>query len=262
MPASAPNSNNANFKPSLHSSFVIQNDPKNFFVPGKLLKIPWSQPAGEVIGRGNRQVSKTASGATSEKTPNGAISSGIHDAQFWSGIKRFVVIRTSDHYCNAIPITSNSGRGTNKKTISLGECAAIYSGDAPPNNRKGKTGLLQKPIRTVVDDPDDRLWDTSILCFGKVCTIEYNVKVRSLGNVHIDSMPALSEQYLHVWAGVLAASDKIVAETPQSHKVSLHSDGSLSTHSTALHPLAPIHKIISGTPGAVEECDESRLHHI
>ena len=107
------NASFTNYEP-LHSNFVVQNDPKAFFVPGKALKIPWSQPAGEVIGRGSR---------------NGTTPTGIQNLQLRRETKRFVVVRPSDRYCDVFPITSYSGCGTTGKAISLD--AAFPSGTFP-----------------------------------------------------------------------------------------------------------------------------------
>lgn len=60
-------------------------------------------------------------------------------------------------------------------------------------------------IRVNSDEPIDKLQARSRIDFGKVFTIQHNVKVKSFGQVHPDSMAALQSQFLSVWHGDASA---------------------------------------------------------
>lgn len=169
-------------------------------------------------------------------------------------MRRFVVIRAGPHYCNAIPVTSHSGRGTNKKTFSIGECASIYSGQSPPRGWFPE-GLLPDAIRVDLETPidlRDSFRSNSLLCFGKVETIEHNFEVRSIGQVHRDSMSALIEQFKRVWAAYPGTVGHTLAHEARVLTATTFSGGPTISCPLSAHSLASVHKVIYGTPGIVE----------
>lgn len=59
-------------------------------------------------------------------------------------------------------------------------------------------GMLE-PIRVMPTDPNAMMDPLSRLNFGKVYTVEYNVKVSDFGDVHSSSITNLERQFLYVW---------------------------------------------------------------
>ena len=98
-------------------------------------------------------------------------------------------------------------RGVGKRGVNKSEHAIIYTGKRAPlplpdeAPQRGERGMLPQSIRVDVDQNTEKLDLLSRLNFGKVYTIEDNVKVRSLGKVNRDSMQALLYQFKLVWEG-------------------------------------------------------------
>jgi len=93
-----------------------------------------------------------------------------------------------------------------KRWVRKAEHAIIYTGKRAPAPldseapNRGEVGLLPRAIRIDSDNPGEKLDTLSRVDFGKVYTIEHNVKVRSLGQVSRDSVQALQYQFDSVWA--------------------------------------------------------------
>lgn len=60
-------------------------------------------------------------------------------------------------------------------------------------------GLQPAAIRVISDSREDKLDPKSLVHYGKVYTIEHNVKVKPFGVVHDDSRRPLIEQFYRVW---------------------------------------------------------------
>lgn len=104
------------------------------------------------------------------------------------------------------PIMTYGDQGVAKAHVKKSDCAIIYIGKTPPKPRDnerafrpGEAPMRPNPIRV---DPDERgtiLSAMSRINFGKVSTIEHNVKVKSFGMVNRDSMRDLLYQFREVW---------------------------------------------------------------
>ena len=103
-------------------------------------------------------------------------------------------------------IKTYDGDGVSRKGVRKCEHAVIYSGrkaplpDARETPARGEDGLLPQYIRVDPDDPSEKLDEMSRIDFGKVYTIEHNVKVRSLGKINRSSLQPLLYQMRSVWA--------------------------------------------------------------
>lgn len=92
-----------------------------------------------------------------------------------------------------------------KRGVRKSDHAIVHSSRYPPVPKpseapaRGEEGLLPQAIRIDVDEREDKLDDLSRIDFGKVYTIEHNVKVKSLGKVNRDSVAALANQFQLVW---------------------------------------------------------------
>lgn len=102
------------------------------------------------------------------------------------------------------PILTYNRQGVGKEGVTKSEHAIIHTGrDAPEAHRterarKGEDPML-RPIRVDQDDRAEKLDPWSRIHFGKVYSIEHNVKVRSFGKVNAQSMTALLYQFRAVW---------------------------------------------------------------
>jgi hypothetical protein len=64
--------------------------------------------------------------------------------------------------------------------------AIIYTGSLP-KELPGESKLFKKPVRVTGTSPKDKLVDASRVNYSKVYTIEHNLKVCFIGEIHKDS---------------------------------------------------------------------------
>ncbi|KAH7092334.1 hypothetical protein FB567DRAFT_545497 [Paraphoma chrysanthemicola] len=108
-----------------------------------------------------------------------------------SQIRRFVVVRAKRGFCYACPIYTYSGRGTLKPGVNAAEHAIAYSWGHQPQLLKDENGITKPPIAIVMNEGERPLDMTSRIYFGITHPVQHNVKVKDIGYVPKDFMPAL-----------------------------------------------------------------------
>lgn len=175
---------------TLFKSFKVREKPKQFFTLGRVFLVLWSEPAG-----GTSKVTKWAPGTVINHLGE----------RVFSKVRRFVVIRAGDNYCNALPINTYTGQGVSKHGVTKSEHVIIYTGSSAPKptkaemtTRRGEAPMRSTPIQVDVDTPSERLDPMSRLDLGGVTKVQHNIKVKALGNVNKRSVDALRTQYANV----------------------------------------------------------------
>ncbi|PVH81155.1 hypothetical protein DL98DRAFT_417097, partial [Cadophora sp. DSE1049] len=102
----------------------------------------------------------------------------------FSKIRRFVVVRQADRSCTCLPVTTYDGRGYKKKGINLDDHGLIYSSRDPPPHIKG---IAKEPLRIILSKGAEKLGNPSYLNYGRVYTVETNVKVKDVGDLDTES---------------------------------------------------------------------------
>lgn len=98
--------------------------------------------------------------------------------------------------------------------------------------------MRPSPIRVDPDEKGSKLNPCSRVNFGKVYTIEHNVKVKSWGMVNRDSMQALLFQFRDVWATMFGAPAGLPGSNPASAQgPAVPSSSTGQTNSGAPQPL-------------------------
>lgn len=111
-----------------------------------------------------------------------------------------------DHGCYR-PILTYGGQGVAKKDVKKSDHGIVYVGRAPPSPtqaerpRRGEDPMLPNAVHIDPDSPQEKLSEMSRINYGKVYTIEHNVKVRGLGKVSPESEGALKNNFRIVWHG-------------------------------------------------------------
>ncbi|KAF2453988.1 hypothetical protein BDY21DRAFT_116516 [Lineolata rhizophorae] len=159
---------------------------RDFFKFGKVLKVLWPEPLGDE----NAKVT---------------IITDSFGERYATKIRWFVVIREGNDSCSCLPIQTYSRKGVAKPTVKKNDHAIIYTGKkcpVPTRDEKpsqGEKGMRPYAIRVEPRDPSYSMDPLSRINFGKVYTLEHNVKVYDFGKVHKDSRVALKQQFLDVW---------------------------------------------------------------
>jgi hypothetical protein len=197
----------------LFPEYIVR--PSRFFSLGRVFLVLWAEPAG-----GNGPNGSNA-GTVVTMQEQGTIRNHLGELVF-SKVRRFVVIRQSDQYCNALPITTYSGRGVAKRNVVKSEHAIIYTGRTPPQPRhderpaRGETGMRSISIRVDPDNQTDRLDPMSRIDFGGVHQVQHNIKTKSLGVVSRQSIEALQSQFANVWRDQLRSRSRPTAGRSQA----------------------------------------------
>ena len=151
------------FEPLDPSYKVRKKDYKSFFVVGKVFSTLWTEP---FEGPRNDQ--------------NETFVSHIkYDAMAFSKIRRFVIVKAGNRACTCLPVTSYQGLGVNKDWINLDEHGFIYSHKCP----QPVAGMDKLPLKISLVKRTAPLRDPSLINYGRVYTVETNVKVKEVGDL-------------------------------------------------------------------------------
>lgn len=192
----------------LFSSFKQRSS--TFFVLGRVFMILWSEPAGAATVVTNYERNDRSIATNSD---NKALSTVRFGEQVYSKVRRFVVIRDGINYCSALPIVSYGKQGVGKASVVKSEHAIIYTGREIPKilpaerPGPGEEGLRPRPIRVVPDNDTDKLDPESRVDFGKVHTIQHNLKTKAFGMVAENDREAFTTQFGNVWKKLLGSVD-------------------------------------------------------
>ncbi|KAK5112694.1 hypothetical protein LTR85_011205 [Meristemomyces frigidus] len=176
--------------------FSIRRNPRSFFQLGRVF--------GMILLLRKTQ-SRDSSGVST-------ITQERYDDFIRSGVK-FVVIRDGHSYCSALSISTYGNRGAAARGIILSEHGIIHTGKQPPQPlpaetpSRGEKGMCRTAVRVAMNDPGGRLPPLTRINYGKVFTIQHNVKVNYLGNTLSRSTGEMVRQFREVWLGKEMARD-------------------------------------------------------
>ena len=163
----------------LAPDFKVPRKPNKFFKLGKVFMTLWSEPAGEP-------------NMGTDLVITSGVTSGMFGERIFSKVRRFVIVREGATYSIAAQIMTYGRRGVAKAAVVKSEHAIVHSGKIPPTAladeepKRGELGMLPGAIRVDLDTHGDKLDPMSRVNFGRLYTIEHNLKVRSIGIVNRD----------------------------------------------------------------------------
>ncbi|SLM39312.1 hypothetical protein LPUS_09834 [Lasallia pustulata] len=162
------------------NQFKMVNEPHKFFVVGKVIKVFYIANAG-----GPFPDRESVRGKDFTTVALGEIA---HHS-----IRRFVIVKkwSDEWYCYGLPITTYGGRGTTKPGVNQSVHAIIHTGTTPPSRLQGEGKMNKDPLQMIEISPDEKLDSNSRLNLRKHHVIEYNWKVKEIGNISSRSLPKL-----------------------------------------------------------------------
>ncbi|KAH7081319.1 kinase-like domain-containing protein [Paraphoma chrysanthemicola] len=159
-----------------------RDEAHRFFVKGRVFAMLWSETASPTM-IGNRT----------------ALTVGRFGEGVYSQIRRFVVMRVNKqkHFVYACAITTYRHQGVLTPGCAASEHAVVYLKNTQPTYLPGELekGMRKEPIEITPCDSTETLTPTSRLRFGKHHSIEWNVKVREVGQVSAHDMSKLLDYY-------------------------------------------------------------------
>jgi hypothetical protein len=147
--------------------------PQRFFKVGRVFMTLWSEPASSTVRDGPH------------------ISSSSVGGRIYSETRRFVVVRGGPGYSICCPIQTYGRQGTTKSRVSVENHAIVFTAGSEPKllPQEQPPGMGSFPI--VLGDKSVTIDPSSRLNFGKVYTVEHNIKVRNVGKVEKEWLPRL-----------------------------------------------------------------------
>ncbi|KAK1070048.1 hypothetical protein LTR74_004445 [Friedmanniomyces endolithicus] len=218
----------------LRPSFQQQHNPTKFFTFGRLVRAQLPRPSGV--------------SSDNSWTVEGTLDNLICDKP---GI--YLVIREDVGSCVVAPVNSYGHQGFAKMGIILSDHAIIHTTAVSPrpisSEATNASGIRSPAIRVVpwiVRGTLFELTEDTVINFGKPRELEDYVRVEPLGEVHPDSLEDLHHHVAESWQRPVVTD----ARTGNGH--ALLDEKKYFPDVMAMNS---IYKIISGTPGLVEESD-------
>ncbi|ORY18201.1 hypothetical protein BCR34DRAFT_554387 [Clohesyomyces aquaticus] len=149
---------------------------RKFFVVGKMFSVLFPEPTGGPPTRYN----DSASFATVR-----------FGEQVHAQIRRFIIVQCRKEYCYACPVFTYSGRGTLKPGVRAHQHSIVYNSGYAPTPLQGETGMNKNSIEIIGVPGTSPLNQASRIYFGIQHPIQYNVRVKDLGQVIESHIPRL-----------------------------------------------------------------------
>ncbi|PLN80967.1 hypothetical protein BDW42DRAFT_169689 [Aspergillus taichungensis] len=160
---------------TLDPNYQVQSHPTDFFKPGRVFSTLWNE------SQGSTPSNRTAVSA-------GPVFYGRYREPIYSHIRRMVVYKTNGHCSWCFPIYTYNRQGVGKPDVIVQDHAIIHNQGAYPQLGPREPRMTKSPLEFEPFTPDQALDPMSRLNFGKIYTVEHNVKVRKVGRISHTSM--------------------------------------------------------------------------
>ncbi|CZR67032.1 uncharacterized protein PAC_16931 [Phialocephala subalpina] len=165
------------------SPFEVISKPRKFFKLGRVFKTLWSEPAGETSADEVANIEPSRFGGT-----------------VFTKMRTFVVVREMKGCSICLPLFTYNGQGTLKSGVRPENHAAVYPSDSNAPSFPAEN-LTKSPYPIIVENPSESIDRMSRLNFGKVYTVEHNLKVLKVGRIPDECHERLQDDYVLAIAG-------------------------------------------------------------
>ncbi|KAK5094228.1 hypothetical protein LTS08_008720, partial [Lithohypha guttulata] len=163
----------------------------SFFQPGKVFAVFWVEGAGTVNKKATESLMEPTQRELLELNPT--TSTALYGSTIFTHVRRMVVIRNRRGSCWCVSIGTYGGRGLSKLGLSKDDVNAhtiIYDKHIGPVYLTNEPRSNKRPI--AVDMVDGvTLSSASRIHLGKPYNVEWNLKVRDIGQVVPEDLEAL-----------------------------------------------------------------------
>lgn len=160
----------------LDRRYTVRRDCAKFFAVGRVFALLFHEGLGHQSDFANPRF----------------VSTGPKGEKIYSHIRRMAVIKQRKGYCVCVPINSYRKKGLSEKNMDAKEeqaHAIAYSNvhKFPPEPLEGEPNFDKRGIAIDLSR-DEILEEASRIHFGKIYTIEWNIKVMEIGRIAGKSM--------------------------------------------------------------------------
>ncbi|PVH94889.1 hypothetical protein DM02DRAFT_175430 [Periconia macrospinosa] len=152
---------------------------RQFFRVGRVFSMLYSEAASETAARYGNE--------------NDAITVVRFRSAVYSQIRRFVVVAVKRGFVYACAISTYTRRGVLKPGCDPAEHTIVYAQGSNPTYIAGEleAGMVREPLEVIPADATVVIDPYSRLRLGKTYPIEWNVKVKDIGQVHQEHLSKL-----------------------------------------------------------------------
>ncbi|KAG4429996.1 hypothetical protein IFR05_014521 [Cadophora sp. M221] len=179
------------------SRFTIADKPSRFFNVGRVFKTLWVEPAG----------------ATNSSIHQPGYNSVGYGQFSYSKVRRFVVIRKRLHSCLCLAIHTYGGQGALKSDVRSQDHAVVYSSREAEPKPLPYENITTGGFAVVLEEPGETIAPMSRIDFGKIYTVEHNLKILRVGRVHPGHLPRLEEVFIEALIG-----PRVKSQGPESEQ--------------------------------------------
>ena len=179
----------------LSDEYQMPDNGRTFFIPGRVFSLIWHENLGEARSGSTRKTLESEegqkAGVKDRVDPN--ITIGPYGEKIHSHIRRMVVIRNRDGYCWCLAINSYQGKALKKpgfKKEQIRAHAIIHDRKYPATPLDDEPKTFKDSIAVRMADGES-LSSASRLHYGKPYVVEWNTRVKEVGQVDKSSIPAL-----------------------------------------------------------------------
>ncbi|KAL4861514.1 hypothetical protein BDV12DRAFT_64569 [Aspergillus spectabilis] len=156
----------------LDERYFVQSP--RYYSPGKVFSILWHE------NYGSRRHGTLVS--------DGPEYRGRFGEPIYSTIRRMVVIKVFDQCSWCFAISTYGSRGVSKPGVDKSKHAIVHLQGTMPAMKRSEAPMIKEPLEVAPERADETLDPMSRLNFGKIYTVEHNVKVLPIGRVTSASM--------------------------------------------------------------------------
>ncbi|PKY01714.1 hypothetical protein P168DRAFT_54787 [Aspergillus campestris IBT 28561] len=160
---------------TLDPRYQVPGDSRNFFKPGRVFSTLWHESQGSTYS--NRTL-----------LSEGPVFYSKYGEPIFSQIRRMVVYKQNSRCSWCFAIYTYNGQGVAKRDVNVQDHAVVYNQGSDPRPDPREPRMTKRPLEFVPSTPDQALDTMSRLNFGKIYTVEHNVKVLKVGRISSKSM--------------------------------------------------------------------------
>ena len=164
--------------------YELIRNPRAYFKKGRIFKVLWPEPKGEL---GSDSSMNTTTETISLEDGGRSISTALHIKA-----RMFVVVRPRPQHCLCLPIYTYSQQGTSKAGIKAEDHAPLIQDNTLVEYHPGEEqDKLRKPVLLILEDSEMHWSPLSRINLSQIQTVQYNLRVRTVGRVLPDCLPDL-----------------------------------------------------------------------
>jgi len=156
----------------------VISKPTRFFKVGRVFKCLWTEPAGDSSEDGGAYLTPLRFG----------------EAAF-TKVRHFIVVREMQNCSLCLPLNTHNRQGALKMGLRKQDYAAVFAEGSRPV-LDPMEGIVRTSFPIIVENENETIDPMSRLNFGRVYTVEHNIKVAKVGRIGQDHIKLLDDYFL------------------------------------------------------------------